>query len=121
MNYTKDSGYKSLIVWQKAYELTLLAYKLTKEFPREELYGLVSQIRRSSSSIPVNIAEGYSRISKKEYLQFLSIARGSCAELETLILMVKDLNYVSIKDYQSFESLRQEVAKMIKGLMNSLS
>lgn len=75
-------SYRELLVWQKAMELALLAYRLTEGFPRRELYGLVAQIRRASVSVPSNIAEGYGRGSRKEYLQFLWIAQGSLKELE---------------------------------------
>lgn len=76
-------NYKELIVWQKSVDLVTDIYSCTKNFPKEELYSLTSQIRRSSISIPSNIAEGHSRRSQIDYLQFLKIARGSCAEFET--------------------------------------
>jgi len=80
----KMQSYRDLIAYQKAYQLTLDVYKTTKSFPREELFGVVSQMRRSAVSIPCNIAEGYCRNHRKEYVQFLNIAFGSCGELETL-------------------------------------
>lgn len=81
------NSYKDLIVWQKSFELCLLIYRITKEFPKEELYGIVSQMRRAALSIPSNIAEGFSRHRKLEYIQFLHISFGSAAELETQLQM----------------------------------
>lgn len=115
------SSYKDLIVWQKSYKLTILVYSITKKFPREELFGLVSQIRRSSVSIPSNIAEGNTRTSKKDHLQFIRIAYGSGAELETQIEISKDLNYISEKEYNEVIELLSEVMKMLNALITSLS
>ena len=84
-------GFKNLIVWQKAIEFTMAVYKLTSTFPDAERFGLVNQMRRASVSIPSNIAEGYSRSGRGEYLQFLSHSRGSCAELETQLVIAKGL------------------------------
>ena len=78
-------GFKKLIVWNKAYDLALGVYKKTKEFPKDELYGLTSQLRRASLSVSANIAEGYDRQHRKEYLHYLSIARGSLSEVETYL------------------------------------
>ena len=85
MTEEKIQSYKDLLAYQKAYELALEVYKVTNKFPKEEAYGLVSQTRRAAISIPSNIAEGYRRGSRKEYIQFLNIAYGSAAELETQI------------------------------------
>lgn len=112
--------YKELIVWQKAYELSLLVYKLTKSFPKEELYALVSQIRRATISIPSNIAEGYCRQRKLEYIQFLQIAFASGAELETQLLIVKDLKYISAKDFEKANSLLEEIMKMLNSLISKI-
>jgi four helix bundle protein len=83
-------GFRQLTVWQNAYELTLAVYRLTKIFPKGEMYGLLSQIQRAVASIPANIAEGYERNHRKEYLQFLYIAKGSLGEVETYLLLAKD-------------------------------
>ena len=91
METTKS--FKDLFVYQKAYELCLDIYLLTKSFPKEEIYTMVSQMRRAALSIPSNIAEGYRRKSRKEYVQFLHIAYGSCAELYTQLSLSKDLKY----------------------------
>jgi len=86
-------SYRELLVWQKAIELTVLVYRLTEVFPKREVYGLAAQLRRAAVSIPSNIAEGYGRGSRKEYLQFLSIAQGSLKELETQIILAQRLTY----------------------------
>jgi four helix bundle protein len=86
--------YKDRLAWQKAYSLCSQIYKATKVFPLSEQYGLTSQIKRSALSIPSNIAEGYARFSKNEYVRFLYIAYASTAELETQLLLAKDLEYV---------------------------
>lgn len=109
--------YKELIVWQKSYKLSLQVYELTQRFPKEEIYGLTSQIRRAVVSIPSNIAEGYCRYSKKEYIQFLQIAYGSGAELETQLLLTKDLKYSSEKEYLELSNLLAEVMKMLNSLI----
>jgi len=116
----REEGFKSLIVWRNAYQFTLDIYKLTSKFPREELYGLTSQLRRASYSIPLNIAEGYTRSGNKEFLQFLTISRGSSAEIETLLLLSRDLGFVSVDEYQSFEGKRKKITKILQGLINSV-
>jgi four helix bundle protein len=88
-------SYRDLVAWQKAMELVTKIYRVTKKFPKEEIFGLVSQIRRSAVSIPSNIAEGKGRLSKREFRQFLGNARGSLAELETQILIAQNLNYLN--------------------------
>lgn len=112
--------YKELIVWQKSYKLSLLVYELTKSFPKEELYAIVSQIRRAVISIPSNIAEGYCRQSKKEYVQFLQIAFASGAELETQLLIARDLSYISTKRFDEVNSLLEEVMKMLNSLISKI-
>ena len=110
-------SYKDLVVWQKSYKLSLLIYNSTKFFPKEELYSLTSQIRRCAVSIPPNIAEGYCRYSKKEYIQFLQIAFGSGAELETQTLLAKDLKFLSIEKYKEINDLLDEVMRMLNSLI----
>src|SRR4030043_654022 len=95
-------SYKDLIVYQKSYKLALVIYQITKNYPKEEIYGLTSQMRRSSVSIPCNIAEGYRRGHRKESIKFIYMAHGSCGELETLISLSHDLGLIE-KD--SFENL----------------
>ncbi len=89
----KTKSFKKLIVWQKAYGLVLEIYKITKDFPKSEIYGLAQQMRRAAIFLPSNIAEGYGRRHKTEYEQFLSIANGSLSELETQYLLSIDLGY----------------------------
>lgn len=114
------NSYKDLIVWQKSFHLAILVYQMTISFPREELYALVSQMRRAAVSIPSNIAEGYSRRGKKEYLQFLEIAFGSSAELETQLLLARELNYLSEENLKISLELLVEVRKMLSALMAKL-
>ena len=98
--------FKKYDIWQLSHSLTLAVYKITSNFPKEEVYGLTSQIRRASSSIPTNISEGCGRNSDKEFNQFLNIALGSASETEYLLILSKDLNYINI---ESFEILEKEI------------
>ncbi len=107
----KTKSFKDLIVWQKAYRLVLEVYKITKDFPKSETYGLAQQMRRAAVSLPSNIAEGYGRRHKTEYKQFLSIAYGSLLELETQYLLSVDLGYTKKSDI--IENLLKEVGSML--------
>ena len=111
-------SYKELVVWQKSIELVRQVYKVTDAFPKSEMYGLMSQMRRCAVSIPSNIAEGYKRRSVKEYLQFLSVADASAAELETQIILSASL-YPHV-DFKRAESLLLEVQKMLSVMMRKL-
>lgn len=113
-------NYKELIVWHKSVDLVTEIYSYTKHFPKEELYSLTNQIRRSSISIPSNIAEGHSRRSQADYIQFLKIARGSCAEFETQLMISKNLNYLSINDFAHLSEKSEEIAKMLNALITKL-
>ena len=113
-------NYKELIVWQKAMDLVVEVYRLTKAFPKEELYGLTSQVRRAVVSIPSNIAEGQGRKGTKEFLNFLSIARGSLMEVETQILLAERLSYLAPTESTKALSLMEEVSRMLSGLRASL-
>lgn len=106
-------SYKDLIVWQKTMELVKEIYLLTNNFPKDELYGLRSQMERAAVSIPSNIAEGYLRRHRKEYVQHLSISLSSAAELETQILICKSLNKFKHLNFTKAESLLNEVMKML--------
>ena len=108
--------FKSLSVWQKSHQLTLSIYKTTHGFPREELYVLISQMRRSSSSIPTNIAEGCGRTTQSQMAQFLNIALGSASELKYQILLAKDLNYISNQVFIEQTEQVDEVMKMLTSL-----
>jgi len=112
--------YRKLIVWQKAYSLGISIYRNTQNFPREEIYGITSQMRRAATSIAANIAEGNTRESSKEYRQFLSIARGSASELETWLMFSKDLNYLEEVQYQDLAQQLDVVKGLLYGLMKSL-
>lgn len=109
----KIQSYKELIVWQKAMDLVETVYVITKLFPKEELFVLVSQIRRAAISIPSNIAEGYGRRSYKEYLQFFSIAYGSALELETQLLISDRLKYLTDEQLLKAGQLMTEINKML--------
>jgi len=109
-----------LIVFQKAHELALQIYKDTKGFPKEEMYGLTSQIRRAAVSVPSNIAEGKARGSRKENERFLLIARGSLEELKYQVLLARDLGYLEKEKYQKLSELAEDVSKMLNGLIKSL-
>ena len=111
------NSYRDLIVWQKAFRLAKEIYRLTGKFPHSEMYGLSAQLRRASVSIVSNIAEGFSRKSYKENQQFLSVAFGSSSEVETQILLAKDLGYSHMQDYESLENLLQEVRKMLNTML----
>ena len=114
------NSYKDLIAYQKAYQLTIEVYKATKNFPREEMYGLCSQMRRAAVSIPSNIAEGYRRGSRKEYVQFLRIALGSCSELETQVSLSSDLDFLSGDKENIVTHLIEDVEKLLTKLIQSL-
>jgi four helix bundle protein len=105
--------YSLLTFWQKSHTLTLKIYKLTATFPKEEMYGLSSQMRRSSSSIPTNIAEGCGRNSTAELNRFFVISAGSSSELEYQILLSKDLNYIDINAYNELKNEVVQIRKMI--------
>jgi four helix bundle protein len=113
-------SYKDLIVYQKGYKLSLEIYQITKNYPKEEIYGLVSQMRRSAVSIPCNTSEGYRRGHRKEYIQFLYMAHGSCAELETLLSLSYDLNMIDKINFEKLYSMQEEVSKLLRGLISSL-
>ena|ERR1051326_2265026 len=114
-------SYKELIVWQKAMELVKEIYFLTEKFPSDELYGLRSQMERASVSIASQIAEGYMRKHRKEFVQFLSIALGSAAELETQILVCKSINKFNHIDFTKAELLLTEVLKMLFVMTNKMN
>ena len=110
--------HKDLDAWRKSLDLVEMVYKVTKEFPKEELYGLTNQLRRAAVSVPSNIAEGAGRGSKKEFIQFLHIALGSLSEVETQLVIAKRLGY--LKDIGSIEGQIETVRKLILGLVRYL-
>ena len=113
-------NYKELKVWQKSYKLCLEIYRITAKFPKEERYGLTSQIRRSAVSIPSNIAEGYGGKTTADYIRYLYIAYGSVCELETQILLSMDLGYVDSAVIEKIKDEIQQIERMLKGLIKSL-
>jgi four helix bundle protein len=112
--------FKELLVWQKSVELTTEIYKLTTQFPKEEKYGLISQITRSAISIPSNIAEGAGRNSKGEFHQFLGISIGSSFELETQLIVAKNLEYISEVQLEQISFQLQTIQNMIFKLQKTL-
>jgi four helix bundle protein len=113
-------NFKNIKAWQYADDLAILIYSKTKAFPKEESYGITSQLRRAAVSIPTNIAEGASREHRKEYLNYLYVARGSIAEVEYLLHFVNRIGYLKNDDYKEMEDLGQEAAKTLYGLINSV-
>ena len=118
--YKQIKSCKDLIVYQKAYELALKIYKATEIFPKTEQYGLVQQMRRASISVPSNIAEGYRRKNRKEYIQFLNIAYGSVGELDTQVSLANDLGMLEKNDFVFLQSLCEEVSKLLFKIIKSL-
>ena len=113
-------NFHELTVWQKSHQLILKIYLTTRNFPKEEVYGLISQMRRSSSSIPTNIAEGCGRNSNPEMKRFLTISTGSTSELEYQLLLARDLNYISEINYKELSDLSIEIRKMIYSFIKSI-
>lgn len=114
------NSYKSLIVWQRSMELVTEIYKLTDKFPKEEIYGIISQMKRCAISIPSNIAEGRRRDGKKEFRRFLIIAYGSGAELETQIEISKRLKFLNESEFKKTDELLLETMKMLNKLLSTL-
>ena len=121
MSYDTVSNFMELMIWQKGMELAKEVHKQVKKLPKEELYELSSQLRRASTSIPSNVSEGHSRISTKEYLNFLSIARGSCAEVQTQLLLCVDFEYLTDSDIERAMGLATEEHKMLTASINTMS
>ena len=113
-------SFRDLLVWQRAIQLSVAIYRLTQGFPREELYGLSSQIRRASVSVPSNIAEGHGRLNTGEYRQFLGITRGSNFELQTQLEIARALGFGNTKLLNEAEGLSHEVGKMIHGILEGI-
>lgn len=113
-------SYKDLMVWQDAMDITESIYRTTAAFPKEETYGLTSQLRRAAVSIASNIAEGHNRDALKEYIHFLSIAQGSLAELETQIILAMRLQYAAAEEMQALLTHTDKLGKMLRSLQQSL-
>ena len=113
-------SYRGLDVWQKSYALAVDVYLRTEGFPRREVFGLTSQIRRAAVSIPTNIAEGYCRHGRGEYIHFLGIAQGSAGELSTLPGLARDIGYLETDAWEQLECLLSDAGKMLTRLTQSL-
>lgn len=112
--------YRDLEIWKKGIELVKSIYKLTEKFPKQETYGLISQMRRSAISIPSNAAEGFKRYHNKEYKQFLYVTLGSCAELETQITIAKELKYIQQNEEAALLEKLDHIGRMISNLIKKL-
>ena len=112
-------NFRRLLVWERSHELTLKIYELTSKFPREEIYGLTSQIRRACASVPTNIAEGCGRETPADFARFLQIAVGSASETEYLILLARDLKYLNAIQYAELIDTVISVKKMLTALMKN--
>ena len=113
-------NFRTLKVWEKGHQLTLAVYKATAAFPRSELYGLTSQIRRASASIPANIAEACGREGKAEFARFLQVAMGSASELEYHLLLARDLELVGKSDYELLEARAVELKRMLAAFIGKV-
>jgi four helix bundle protein len=112
--------YHGLIAWQRANEFTLEVYRMTKAFPKEELYGITSQLRRASVSVPTNLVEGYARRGKKEWRRYITIADASLTECEYLMELSLALGYLQQEDYNSLEAIRAKTSFLLGKLRQSL-
>ena len=117
----KSNTFKGLIVWQKSHLLVLSIYKATKNYPKEEVYALTSQVRRAAVSIAANIAEGYKKKTTANKLNFLNISEGSLEEVKYYIVLSKDLEYINEKTANELDSLADEVGRLIHGYSKSVS
>lgn len=115
------ANFKDLLVWQKSMELVTEVYKITSDFPSDEKYGLVSQLRKSAISIPSNIVEGNTRKSVADYIQFIKIACGSVARLDTQIIISKNLKFIDNDKHTELNLKIIEISKMLNGLINYLN
>jgi four helix bundle protein len=114
------SNFRNLLVWQKSMSLTTKIYNLTKQFPKEEFFGLTSQIRRSSISIPSNIAEGFGRDSNKEYLRFLNISIGSLFEMQTQLEIAKNIQYLNEEEFNNLYENSREIERMLVSFISKI-
>ncbi|MBU1868371.1 four helix bundle protein [Patescibacteria group bacterium] len=117
----KIRSFTDLVAWQKGHKLVLIVYKWTARFPKREMYSLIDQMRRAVVSVTSNIAEGFSRRTSKEKIQFYHMALGSLSELQNQLIIAKDVNYLNSVTYREIANLTIEVSKLINGLVKSLS
>lgn len=113
-------GFRDLTVWQRSVQLSVAIYRLTSKFPREELYGLTSQLRRAGVSVPSNIAEGWGRQSEGEYKHFLGVARGSNLEVQTQLIIARELNFGDSAHLEQADGLSAEVSRMLIALIRTI-
>lgn len=114
------NNFKELIVWQKSMVLVTNVYRETRPFPKEEIFGMTSQMRRAACSIPLNISEGAGRKTPADFSRFLDMARGSANELETQLIISRNLDYITAEKFRSLNMDLDEIQRMIRGLQNSL-
>ncbi len=119
-NVKTEKGFRKLLVWQKAHQWVLLVYKLTENFPKHELFGLTSQMRRAAVSVAANMAEGYAAGGKGQFGRYLDIAQGSLAEVEYYLVLATDLKYITQPEYEQAEKLRAETGFLLHRLIESL-
>jgi four helix bundle protein len=117
---TKPQNYQDLVVWQKGIQLAKLIYQITRSFPSEEKFGLIAQMRRAAVSIPSNVAEGQARRTTGEFIQFISHAEGSVAELNTQLILATELHFCSTNDARSSSELIEHLRRMLNGLRRKL-
>jgi four helix bundle protein len=113
-------SYRDLVAWQKAMKFVTAIYEVTQRFPSEERYGLTNQLRRASVSVPSNIAEGQARFSQKEFHHFLSMARGSLVEIETQLLIARNLKYIQPEKAEILLAAADELGRILNGLIASI-
>ena len=116
----KINSYRDLFVWQRAMDLAVSVYRATAAFPREEIYGLTSQVRRSCASVAANIAEGYGRDSSGAYAQFLKVAQGSLKEFETHVILARRLDYLDAATEKKILDEADEIGRMLRALIRSI-
>ncbi|HZY62315.1 MAG TPA: four helix bundle protein [Edaphobacter sp.] len=113
-------SFYDLVVWQRAIQMSIAIYRLTEEFPKAEMFGLTSQLRRAGVSVASNIAEGYGRMSSGEYKQFLGMARGSNCEVQTQLVIAKELGFGDLQKHRTTDALSHEVGKMLGAILSKL-
>jgi four helix bundle protein len=113
--------FRELKVWEKAHQFTLEIYRITRDFPNDERFGLTAQIRRSAASVPTNIAEGCGRDSERELARFMSIAAGSASEAEYQLLLAHDLNYIQNEGFKNLHTLINEIKRMLNSFIQKLT
>ena len=119
-NFPSTYSFEKIIAWQKAHALVLLIYKITKQFPSDEKFGLTSQFRRAAISIEANIAEGYKRLGQQDKLRFMNISQGSLEECRNYIILSRDLEYISVEQFQQLHAQIEEASKLLNAYCNGI-